>query len=116
MISTTHKMAILGDIYAGIRSSNVNDENWNTFFNNNDIAFPFSFLYSLGFCEHSKNFESREFIEEKIAETWIDLCSMLNLDPMHNWQTASHMFDATENYFIVQFDEETEKEIEGLIK
>ena len=50
MINTTHKMAILGDVYLSLRSSMIEDENWNNFFNNNDVGFPFSFLYSWVFA------------------------------------------------------------------
>ncbi len=114
MISKTHKMAILGDVYLSLRSSTIDDENWNNFFNNNDMGFPFSFLYSMGFCEHSNDPKQRQIVEEAVAETWLDFCTMLGLDPTADWQTAEHMFATTENYIIPVFDEATQKELERL--
>ena len=114
-LSVMHQAAILGDIYARVKMNDAEqDPNWRNFISNNDVSFPFSFLYSLGFAEFSKELDSRAFVEEKIKETFLEICEYLDLNPEYPWDTASEMFHQTNNYLLPIFDPETVLELEGL--
>ena len=114
-LSIKHQAAILGDIYMRVNANDaMQDENWRNFINNNDIAFPFSFMYSMQLCEFSNIPEQREFVEEKIRETFAEICEYLNLNIRYPWQTADQMFSTTSNYSLPLFDADVVVEIEEL--
>ena len=115
MISLDKQVEILAQLSIGYQETLVRyDENWKTFFNNNDLAVPFSTLVWLGLAKWPDAFRERRQMEMMIRNTFFDLCEELNLDRGRKHLSIDDMFRNSPNATIPMFDEETMKEIEAL--
>ena len=115
MISLDKQVEILAQLSIGYQETLVKyDGNWKTFFNNNDLAVPFSTLKWIGLAEWPNGLGERRQLEMMIRNTFFDLCEELNLDRGRKHLSIDDMFRNSPNATIPMFDEETLKEIEAL--
>ena len=70
---------------------NLEDEDYLDFFNYNDLGIPLSISLSLG------HIKLRSAGEEIIAETWTELCSLLNADANGNYESLTELHAQSRN-------------------
>ena len=70
---------------------NLEDEDYLDFFNYNDLGIPLAISLNLG------HIKLRSAGEEIIAETWTELCSLLNADPNGNYGSLTELQTQSKN-------------------
>jgi len=92
------------------------DENWKIFFKKNDVSIPLATLIYLKFADFPLDHQQRIKSEIIIRKAFYDLCEALDIERGRKHLSIQDMFRNSPNPTIAEFDEETMREIEDLIK
>ena len=96
MITLEHKQAILADLYLNYQEQ-MKKDNWEEFFNENDVGLPLATLLLLDLAELPKAEDKRFYAETLIKQSFMDFCKRLQLDPDGDYTTARSMFERSPN-------------------
>ena len=81
------KCEILGTLWSGYKDKNDLDNSWLSFFRDNDLGCPTSFMLWQGIITAKP--EAKEFVEQ----TWFAFCVAIGIDPTDKYTSLKHTFD-----------------------
>ncbi len=84
----SRKCVILGEL----RLNHRENEEWEAFFQYNDIALPLSYLISSGIAVPSGDQEAEHFVEE----TWRMFCRALGIDHRESYRDLADAIDVAD--------------------
>lgn len=101
MIELEHQMAVLADLELNYKDSML-EGNWQEFFLHNNVGIPLATLITLGLAEFSKDEQTRFYGQSLIRKSFVSFAQELSIDPDLDYITAQHMFDHSDNAFIIE--------------
>jgi len=109
MIELEHQMAILADLELNYKDIML-EGNWQEFFLHNNVGIPLATLITLGLAEFSKDEQTKFYGQSLIRKSFVSFAEELSIDPELDYITAQHMFDHSDNDFIVEPEEQDAKD------
>ena len=101
MIELEHQMAVLADLELNYKDSML-EGNWQDFFLHNNVGIPLATLITLGLAEFSKDEQTKFYGQTLIRKSFVSFAEELDIDPQLEYITAQHMFDHSDNAFIIE--------------
>ena len=108
MIELEHQMAVLADLELNYKDSML-EGNWQEFFLHNNVGIPLATLITMGLAEFSKDEQTRFYGQSLIRKSFVSFAEELSIDPELDYITAQHMFDHSDNAFIIEPGDEDVK-------